>query len=56
MGLRFDLTDAPVAARQKLHLVKQEEHESLEEYLQKVLKMTREGFENCDDTMIQKCP
>ena len=37
LALRFDLKEEPVAARQQLHLAKQDDNETLEAYLQRAL-------------------
>ena len=54
LGLRFDLKEAPVAARQKLHLMKQNEDEGLEEYLQRVLTSAMDGFNTADKNTVQQ--
>ena len=48
LELRFDNRDAPIAARQLLHVVQQQSGESLEEYLQRVLVLMRDGYVGCD--------
>ncbi|MCG8034644.1 MAG: hypothetical protein JAZ03_21075 [Candidatus Thiodiazotropha taylori] len=53
LSLRFDLKDAPVAARQRLHLMKQSEDEGLEVYLQRVLTTAMDGFSTADNNTIQ---
>ncbi|MEW8547438.1 MAG: hypothetical protein AB2693_28360 [Candidatus Thiodiazotropha sp.] len=52
--MRFDIKDAPVAACQKLHLTKQSEEETLEEYLQRVLTTAMDGFSDADNDIIQQ--
>ena len=54
LGLRFNIKDAPVAARQKLHVIKQTEEEGLEEFLQRVLTTAMDGFHVADNTTVQK--
>lgn len=54
LTLRFDIKDAPVAARQKLHLIKQTDEETLEEYLQRVLTTSMDGFSDADNDTIQQ--
>ena len=54
LGLRFDLKEAPVAARQKLHLMKQNDDEGLEEYLQRVLTSAMDGFNTADNNTVQQ--
>ena len=48
LDLRFDLKDAPVAAKQRLHVVRQEDEESLEDFLQRVLTITMDGFDKAE--------
>ena len=54
LGLRFNIKDAPLAARQKLHVIKQTEEEGLEEFLQRVLTTVMDGFHVADNTTVQK--
>ena len=42
----FHLRDEPVAARQQLHIIRQKEEESLEDFLQRVLTITIDSY--CD--------
>lgn len=53
MGQRFDLRDTPVGARQKLHIIKQTEDESLEVFLQRVMTVAIDGFGLADNTTLQ---
>lgn len=50
---RFDLRDTPVAARQKLHSVKQKDEETLEVYLQRVLTISMDGFGSANAETLQ---
>ena len=54
LSLRFDSRDAPVAARQKLHIMKQDDGESLEDYLQRVLTVAMDGFSETDPKTVQQ--
>ena len=54
LGLRFDLKDAPVAARQQLHVVRQDDEESLEDFLQRVLTITMDGFDKAEVGTLQQ--
>ena len=54
LDLRFDLKDAPVAARQRLHVVRQEDEESLEDFLQRVLTITMDGFDKAEVGTLQQ--
>ena len=54
LGLRFDLREPPVAARQSLHVMKQSDDESLETYLQRVLTVAMNGYKTCDNNTIQQ--
>ena len=53
LGLRFDLREAPVAARQNLYLMKQSDDESLEAYLQRVLTAAMHGLKTSDNGTVQ---
>ena len=53
LGLRFDLREAPVAARQTLHMIRQNDDETLEAYLQRVLTIAMDGFKASDNTVQQ---
>ena len=48
LGLRFNIKDAPVAAR------KQTEEEGLEEFLQEVLTTAMDDFHVADNNTVQK--
>ena len=54
LKLRFDSSDEPVAARQKLHLAKQSEDETLEVYMQRILSMATDGFGDFDNAVMQQ--
>ena len=54
LDLRFDLKDAPMAARQRLHVVRQEDEESLEDFLQRVLTITMDGFDKAEVGTLQQ--
>lgn len=54
LALRFDLKDEPIAARHRLHLAKQDDDESLEAYLQKILTITMDGYKNASAGLIQQ--
>ena len=51
---RFDLRDEPVTARQKLHVVRQNDDEALEDFLQRVLTIAMDGFIAADDSIVQQ--
>ena len=53
LGLRFDLREPPIAARQNLYLMKQSEDESLEAYLQRVLTAAMHGLKISDNSTMQ---
>ena len=44
LGVRFDLRDTAVAARQKLHVLKQNDDETEEIFLQRVLSLASDGY------------
>lgn len=54
LGLRFNIKDAPVADRSNLACVKQNEDESLEDFLHRVLTIAMNGFESADNNTMQK--
>ena len=54
LNRRFDLKYASVATRQRLHVMKQEDEESLEDFLQRVLTITMDGSENADANTLQQ--
>ena len=54
LALRFDLRDEPVAARQRLHVIKQSEEESLEDFLQRVLTVTIDGYGDAQFATLQQ--
>lgn len=54
LALRFDLKDEPIAARHRLHIAKQDDDESLEAYLQKILTITMDGYKNASAGLIQQ--
>ena len=54
LSLRFDLKDAPVACRSKLHVIRQDDEESLEDFLQRVLTVTMDGFDKAEITTLQQ--
>ena len=53
LARRFDLRDTPVAARQKLHTIRQKEDEWLEVFLQWVLSVCLDGFPKTDAITLQ---
>ena len=53
LGLRFDLREPSIAARQNLYLMKQSEDESLEAYLQRVLTAAMHGLKTSDNSTMQ---
>ena len=53
LARRFDLRDTPVAARQKLHTIRQKEDEGLEVFLQRVLSVCLDGFPQTDAITLQ---
>ena len=52
--MRFYLKEAPVAARQKLHLIKQNEGDGLAEYLQRILTSAMDGCNTADSNTVQQ--
>ena len=54
LALQFDLRDEPVATRQRLHLIKQSEEESLEDFLQRVLTVTIDGYDDAQIATLQQ--
>ena len=52
--LRFDLSDEPVAARQKLNTLKQEPDETLEGFMQQVLNVATDGYRDFKTTVLQQ--
>ncbi|MCG8044734.1 MAG: hypothetical protein N0E48_03455 [Candidatus Thiodiazotropha endolucinida] len=54
LALRFDMRDAPVAARQQLHVIKQSDEETLEDFLQRVLTITMDGYQKTDTDTVQQ--
>ena len=54
LALRFDLKDEPIAARQRLYLAKQDDDETLEAFLQRILTITMDGHKNEKSALIQQ--
>ena len=54
LKLRFDLSDEPVAARQKLNTLKQEPDETLESFMQQVLNVATDGYGDFETTVLQQ--
>ena len=54
LGLWFDLKEAPVTAWQRLHVVRQDDGESLEDFLQRVLTITMDGFDKAEVGTLQQ--
>ena len=54
LKLRFDSSDEPVAARQKLHLAKQSDDETLEVYMQRILSIATDGLGDFDNAVMQQ--
>ena len=54
LKLRFDLSNEPVTARQKLHIAKQMEDETLEVFMQRVVSIARDGNEDLDTATVQQ--
>ena len=54
LKLRFDLTDEPVTARNKLHDVKQTDDETLEAFMQRVLSIAKNGYAKFDAETMQQ--
>ena len=52
--MRFDLKEEPIAARQRLHSSKQEEDETLESYLQRIMTITLDGYKSERTALIQQ--
>ena len=51
LALQFD---EPVATRQRLHIIKQSEEESLEDFLQRVLTVTIYGYDDAQIATLQQ--
>ena len=56
LELRFDNRNTPIAARNRLHLIKQSDEETLEEYLQRVITLAMEGYSGANDELIMTIP
>ena len=54
LALRFDLRDEPIAARHRLHLAKQDDDESLEAYLQKILTITMDEYKTPEQALSKR--
>ena len=54
LKLRFDLSDEPVAACQKLNTLKQEPGETLEGFMQQVLNVATNGYWDLETTVLQQ--
>ena len=54
LKLRFDLSDEPVAARQKLNTLKQDPDETLEGFMQQVLNVATDGYGDFETTVLQQ--
>ena len=54
LALQFNLRDEPVATRQRLHIIKQSEEESLEDFLQRVLTVTIDGYDDAQIATLQQ--
>jgi hypothetical protein len=54
LKVRFDLRDTAVAARQKLHMVKQTDDESEEDFLQRVLSLASDGYDFVGNSATQQ--
>ena len=54
LKLRFDLSDEPVAACQKLNTLKQEPKETLESFMQQVLNVATDGYGDFETTVLQQ--
>ena len=54
LKLRFDSSDEPVPAPQKLHLAKQSDDETLEVYMQRILSIATDGFGDFDNAVMQQ--
>ena len=52
--LRFDLSDEPVAARQKLNTLKQEPDETLEGFIQQILNVATDSYGDLKTTVLQQ--
>ena len=53
MKRRFSKKPEPVTARRQLQYVRQQEHESLEDFAHKVYVLALDGYEKCDDDAIE---
>ena len=54
LALRFDLKEEPIAARQRLTAIRQDDDETLEDYLQRILTITLDGFIDERSALIQQ--
>ena len=46
LKVRFDYKEVPIAAKQRLHLAKQDEDETLEAFLQRILGIAMDGYKD----------
>ena len=51
---RFSTKEAPVVARRQLPFLKQQEHETLEEFSQRVYSLTLDAYEECEGDIIEE--
>jgi hypothetical protein len=51
---RFSTKEAPIVARRQLPFLKQQEHESLEEFSQRVYSLTLDAYEDCEGGIIEE--
>ena len=54
LNRRFGYTDTPSSSRKELFFVKQLEGESLEEFAEKVYRLTSRGYQGVDETYVQE--
>ena len=54
LKFRFDLSDEPVAPRQKLNTLKQEPDETLEGFMRQVLNVATDGYRDFETTVLQQ--
>ena len=52
--LRFDLSDEPMAALQKLYTLKQEPDKTLEGFMQQVLNVATDGYGDFETSVLQQ--
>ena len=54
LALRLDYIEEPIAARQWLHLAEQDEDETLEEFLQRIIAIAMGGYKDVESNIWQQ--